>query len=220
MFKKYYLLPAAFVPFLASIIYFNLLDGSAAAKTVYLLSKIFIFAYPLFFLSRTTPFKTVFAFNLRELLLGILIGTGIFICGLGIIHTPALWKIIETATPFVMRKATSLGVAEHFILTALIVSFIHSMLEEYYWRWFLYGASGASVFSAMAFSLHHFIVLDYYYDKATAFILTLLVFAGGLIFNALYERKKNIWGAWAAHVGADLLIFYVGHILLNGAVNG
>lgn len=212
--KKYCLIPAAFVPFFAAVFYFDILDGTRAAQVLYLLAKVFILIYPLFFMSKTDGFKQAFKMDFKGLSAGIAVGGVIFAAGYALFKIPAVFDVIAAAAPFVKRKAAGMGVADHYLTMAFVISFVHSMLEEYYWRWFLFGASKALFLSAGAFSLHHFVVLDFYYDWPAALALTFLVFAGGVIFNLLYRCRKNVWGAWAAHAGADLLIFYVGYVLL------
>ncbi|OPZ79440.1 MAG: CAAX amino terminal protease self- immunity [Alphaproteobacteria bacterium ADurb.Bin438] len=217
MLRKYYILiPACLVPFVASIFYFEILNGSALAKWIYLLAKIFILIYPLFFYKLSDNYKKAFKFDLKEAFIGLGIGAIILFAGVFILKIPYIFDLLKTATPFVKSKIENFGVSEHYILMAFIISFIHSFLEEYYWRWFVYGTSKSSIISAISFSLHHFIVLNFYYSVIIAIVLTLIVFVGGLLFNLLYIRKNNIWGAWLAHIGADLIIFYTGYLMLKG----
>lgn len=220
MCKNLYLWTAGLVPFLASVFYFDLFDGTQAARLIYSAAKLFILIYPLFFIGRTIPFKKAFRLDLRELGRGAAVGAAIFGAGALLLALPAVGREIAAAAPFIRSKISSFGVENHYLAMALAVSFVHSMLEEYYWRWFLFGASRKNILSAAAFSLHHFVVLDFYYDRPAAVVLTLLVFTGGLIFNALFARRDNVWGAWAAHAGADLFIFYAGWQILNGGLNG
>lgn len=212
---QFYLIPAMFFPFIASIFYFSIFEGGAVAQGIYLAAKIFIFVYPLFFISKTDSFKNAFRFKEKEFLLGFTVGVAIFAVGYALIQVPWLWQEIQRATPFVKAKIDGFGVAEHYLLMAIVISFLHSMLEEYYWRWFVFGASKSNIASAVAFSLHHFIVLDFYFPVFVALILTAMVAIGGIMFNFLYSRKKNVWGAWSAHVLVDLFIFYVGYVLLQ-----
>ena len=203
------------VPFIASIFYFLIFNGGILAQGMYLSAKVFILVYPLFFIKRSDPIKDAFRFNPKEMLRGLAVGLIIFAAGYVFIRMPPMWQEIQKAEPFVKIKLEAFGISAHYLIYAIIISLIHSMLEEYYWRWFVFGASKSRLVSAFAFSLHHFVVLDFYFSRWMALILTAMVAAGGLIFNFLYERKLNIWGAWSAHVLADLLIFYAGFLLLK-----
>jgi membrane protease YdiL (CAAX protease family) len=201
-------------PFLACLIYFNILDGMAFAPVIYLAAKIFLLAFPLFFIKSLAPIKSVFKFDFGAFVRGSTVGVLIFATGYLVLNLPFIWDIVKSAAPHITSKINSFGVMHHYLAMALGISFVHSMLEEYYWRWFVYGISGKNILSAVTFSLHHFIVLNYYFNILVALALTTLVALGGIIFNFLYAKEKNIWGAWAAHVGADLFIFYTGGLLI------
>ena len=216
----------ALFPFFASILYFNILDGSEAAKTVYLIAKIAILIYPvlaLYILRKKLPqLKDIFAFDFKELMLGVKWGIVLFILGLLSTKIPQIAAIIDIASPHIINKISGFGVANYYIIFAFIISFIHSMLEEYYWRWFLFGELKKIIFlplayflAGLAFSLHHFIVLNFYFPLGVAAIFTFIVMIGGVLFSYLYNRKENIWGAWAMHVFADLVIMYVGWSVIN-----
>src|SRR5690606_20048332 len=80
-----------------------------------------------------------------------------------------------------------------YLALALFLSVLHSWFEEYYWRWFLFGqlerrlgAPAAIALSSLAFSAHHWVVLDSFLagdHRWTATLpLTLLVAAAGAVW--------------------------------------
>lgn len=108
---------------------------------------------------------------------------------------------------------------------------INSLLEEYFWRWFVgerlrdvlpggrrtrVADLAACVLSALLFTAHHVVALLMLVDARTAALGSAGVFAGGLIWSLLYLRYRNVWACWVSHVYADLIIFYLGWRLIFG----
>ncbi|MCL2888583.1 MAG: CPBP family intramembrane metalloprotease [Elusimicrobia bacterium] len=214
---------ACFMPFAASVVYFFVLDGSFLAKWVYLAAKIIILLLPVYVLgiSKIKEFPKALKPDRQDILLGLLSALFIFILFYLLLHTP-LWRFIEEGKTAVISKVNNFNIGRHFLLYSLIISFVHSMVEEYYWRWFVFGGlkkffrgGAAHIMAALAFSLHHFVVCVYYFPLITAVILTFAVFCGGMLFSTLYNRKGLLPGAWIAHAAADICIFYAGVLLLK-----
>ena len=213
--------PAMVIPGIAAVLYFNVLDGMFAARVVYLAAKVFILLYPLAFIRVCRLPGKAFAFNVREASLGTAAGALILITGALGLQLTALWEVISGASEFARHKAETFGVLLYYVPFAFIISFIHSLLEEYYWRWFVYGTlrsivprGGAHILAAAAFALHHIVVLKFFFPWPVTLILAAAVVLGGVLFSFLYQRHDCVWGAWAAHVGADLVIFYAGWKML------
>ncbi|MDO5566659.1 MAG: CPBP family intramembrane metalloprotease [Planctomycetia bacterium] len=110
-----------------------------------------------------------------------------------------------------------------FIMVGLFYSLIHSGLEEYYWRWFLYGqlrfcfpAFAAAMIASVGFTLHHIVVLQSYFG-ITNFLTWLCSFGvcvGGLYWCWHYQRSGNVLGIWLGHGLIDAAIFVVGYLIL------
>jgi membrane protease YdiL (CAAX protease family) len=102
---------------------------------------------------------------------------------------------------------------------------IHSLLEEYYWRWFVFGRlrhllplAPAVVLSSLAFMAHHVIVLNYYFPGhffGLVVPLSLGVAIGGGVWALLYERTGSIYSPWLSHLIVDAAIFGIGWDLLG-----
>jgi membrane protease YdiL (CAAX protease family) len=116
-----------------------------------------------------------------------------------------------------------------FIAFAVYLSFINSLLEEYFWRWFvdarlrdlLAGLRWLSplviVLGALWFTAHHIIALNVYFDAKTTALASFGVFMGGVIWSVLYRKYSNIYAAWVSHIWADLAIFAIGAWLIFGS---
>ena len=90
----------------------------------------------------------------------------------------------------IRAKVGQLGLATpaRFLALALFYSLAHSGLEEYYWRWFVFGRlrrllpeRTSIVLSSLAFTAHHIIVLAIYFRGAwwMTLLASAAVFAGG-----------------------------------------
>ena len=80
--------------------------------------------------------------------------------------------IFTTAAELIQHKIGAFGIASagtYFVLAAFY-SLFHSLLEEYYWRWFVFQQTRrvmplwpAAVLSAIGFTLHHIVVLSVFF---------------------------------------------------------
>ncbi len=115
-----------------------------------------------------------------------------------------------------------------FLLGAVYWCTVNSMLEEYFWRWFIgerlrdvlprntAGDLASAVLSALLFTAHHVVALAMLVDPRTAVAASAGVFVGGLIWSLLYLRYQNIYAGWVSHVYADLIIFYLAYRIVFG----
>ncbi len=96
----------------------------------------------------------------------------------------------------------------------------HSLLEEYYWRWFVFGQLRrlttflpAAVVSSLAFMAHHVVILAVYFPDY--FVVAVLPFSlgiavGGFVWAWLYERNGSVYAPWLSHLLVDAAIFVIG----------
>src|SRR5438270_12057922 len=86
-----------------------------------------------------------------------------------------------------------------YLALSLFLSVAHSFLEEYYWRWFVFGrlstllpVGSAMILSSLGFLSHHVLVVwAYLPDKILTGVLpaSLAVAAGGLAWSWIYHRS-------------------------------
>jgi membrane protease YdiL (CAAX protease family) len=108
-----------------------------------------------------------------------------------------------------------------YLLFAAFLSVFHSLLEEYYWRWFVYGRlrrhappSVALPLASLAFMAHHVIILAMFFPGRWLEMivpLSLGVAAGGGLWCWLYEKTRNLYAAWISHACIDAAILFVGY---------
>lgn len=218
---------ACVLPTLVTLAYFVAAAGSPSGvqQAVYAASKVVQFALPVVWMAlvhraalrwprwTTQGLATGLAF-------GAVVGAAIFALYLVLSGQP----VLEQALGPMRQKIAGLGVASpwRFALLGVFYSAIHSLLEEYYWRWFVFGRlrhylplAAAIGVSAAAFSAHHLVVLWVYFAHAPwmALVLTAAIAAGGTFWAWLYQRTNSIYPVWGSHLLVDAGIFAAGYHL-------
>ena len=213
------------VPFFASLVYFKWWSEHPAAQVVYFCTKLFTFLWPLLggylFLEVWIPeLRLRDSMHRRALPFGAL--TGLLVVAIMMVGlSTSIGAVVLTHGPGIARKLEVMGVRNYYIPFALFLSILHSLLEEYYWRWFVYGNLRelialplASLLSALAFASHHVVILDEYFPTPWAFFFGASVAVGGVLWNFLYETQRTLAGAWVSHMIIDLGIMAIGYVLL------
>ncbi|MDR1964155.1 MAG: CPBP family intramembrane metalloprotease [Planctomycetaceae bacterium] len=225
------LLVAIIFPFFLTFVYFVLLAGSPGGiqKLAYSVGKILQFALPVFWVGVVCrEHWFVRRFQNRGILEGVIFGIAVSLAMLLIYFLfsfPGTALGIDSAARFEIRnKIQGFGVnnKQAFFLLAVFYSVIHSGLEEYYWRWFVFGRLRrgmswllAAIISSLGFTAHHVLLLGTYFGYASplCWLGSLGVAVGGLYWAWLYKRNDSIWGVWISHGIIDAAIFTIGFII-------
>ena len=217
--------PAAVLPFFGSLIYFVFFAGQSWARWTYVATKVFTLVWPIvatrWVLEQPLPRVDWRDPKHRKALkLGLVVGGGISLVILGLWETP-VGTYVNAYADQIRAKVVQLGVLDQYVAFALFLSLAHSGLEEYYWRWFLYGnlrtrlrVPVAAVLGSAAFASHHLIIVREYFSVPWALFFAFSVLAGGVIWCWMYERQKTLTGAWLSHAILDLAILWVGYQML------
>lgn len=111
---------------------------------------------------------------------------------------------------------------ENFIWIALYISFINSMLEEFFFRGFIFlnlkklaRSKQAYIFSAFVFAIYHVAIMGDWFSPLIFLLAMAGLFVGGLIFNYLNESSSTIYGSWIVHMMANFAINTVGLIMFG-----
>jgi len=218
-------LPAMFVPLLGALIYFVAYAGEPWARVTYVLVKLFTVGWPLLatllVLRESIPWPDLRAReHWRAAPLGLAVGILAGGAGLLLMASPVGGSLTGFAD-HVRLKVSQLGVLEHYLAFSLFLAFVHSAIEEYYWRWFVYGilrrlmsVQPAAVLAGLAFASHHVIILSQYFSLTWAVVLGLAVAGGGYAWCLMIERQRTLMGAWLSHVLVDLAILWIGYRML------
>ncbi len=225
------LVAACLLPSLVTWLYFDRLHGSEAwqQQLVYAIGKGLQFGLPAWLVwqgwggnfERLIP-------RPAGLLTGLLFGLGV--CGLlplvyfGLIAGTDLEQILLNTA---QEKVASLGLHHpiRFFGVGLFYAAIHSLLEEYYWRWFVFGwglqvwsKPLAYLLSSLGFMAHHILLLGYFlgFSDWRTYLLAGSIAVGGACWAWLFNRTQNLSAAWLSHALVDAGIFSFGYFLLFG----
>lgn len=124
------------------------------------------------------------------------------------------------------RKVYSLVTQLHansflgFFLLASFISVCHAFLEEYYWRWYVFGRISkhwsfwpAVILSSFAFGFFHIVIIGVYFQSQFWLLVipfTLCVAIGGGIWAWMYHHYQSIYGIWISHGIVDAALMIVG----------
>jgi uncharacterized protein len=217
------------LPTLVTWLYFEAFASSpVATKTAFGIGKTIQFALPLVwvFLVRRQPLRLSWP-KLDGVHLGIAFGAAVggsmlllyhFVLGpRGFFTTPA---------EEVRQKVAEFGVttAASFAVMGLFYSLVHSLLEEYYWRWFVFGQLRRQIplwpaiaVSSIGFALHHVLVLARYFgwNSPATWLFCAGIVIGGAAWAWLYDRSRSLYGPWISHLLVDAAIFWIGYDLVR-----
>jgi len=118
---------------------------------------------------------------------------------------------------------TNIGVnGENFIFVSLYISFVNSLLEEFFFRGFAFLTlkritcrTFAYIFSAAIFAVYHVAMMISWFQLEVFFLVMLGLFVGGLLFNYLNEKSSTIYPSWFVHMFANFAINTVGFLLFG-----
>ncbi len=213
---------ALVLPSIITWLYFVTFAGHRLMAVIYAIGKTVQFSLPIIWfvgfargelnrsLFRAAGTATGLAFGLAVAVLMILLYR-FFFYKLGLFDAVRAQALERLAAVHLDSPAGYLGVAVFY-------SLVHSFLEEYYWRWFVYGqlrklipAWPAIVVSSVGFSAHHVIVLMQYFDEPwfVAFCTGGIVI-GGAVWCLIYEKTRSLVGIWLSHLAVDAAIMAIG----------
>ena len=217
---------ALMLPTVVTLVYFVWAKGSAAGvqQATYAIAKAVQFGFPLFWVARVQRQRLRFELtSLRGAALGVGFGLVVFLAALTLYHT---W--LNSAEFFILgqgpmkEKVAELEITEawKFVALGVFYSICHSLLEEYYWRWFVFAQLKAlvsfwpaAVISSLGFMAHHVIVIGSFFGFFTlaTWLFSFAVACGGLFWAWLYHRSGSLVGPWLSHLLINAAIFTTGY---------
>lgn len=154
--------------------------------------------------------------NKKDVLLGLGLGGTFFLALLGVFLLAP--ELFAEASKEALPRATAFGIGAPltFVIAGVLFAIVHSLFEEYYWRWFVFGGLSSFIsiplsiiVSAIAFSLHHIFILLPFVPFPLAIIGGAIVGAIGGLWSFIYTKRQNLVAPWISHIVADLAIVYI-----------
>jgi membrane protease YdiL (CAAX protease family) len=201
-------------------------------QAIYLIGKGIQFGFPLVWI----------LFALREplirrrpstqgLLLGAAFGAGVAGASWFVFHFFLRdTNVFAAAAPKIRDRLALIGIDAlwKYILLGVFYALFHSLLEEYFWRWFAFGQLRrvkrlwpAILVAALAFMGHHVVILGKLFENElwVAWLLSSAVAVGGVFWAWLYDRTGSLLGPWLSHLIIDVGVFWVGYELIGDSLS-
>ncbi|MGD9633574.1 MAG: CPBP family intramembrane glutamic endopeptidase [Pirellulales bacterium] len=205
--------------------------GEGVQRTVMGTLKLVQFAFPLVWVVWVLRERIAWQrFTTRGVALGVGFGLLVTLAGWGVFRfvlapLPAFQAAIEP----MRAKIAGFGIdsVAKYAALGLFYSLIHSFLEEYYWRWFVFGQlrrlvplGAAIAVSSLAFASHHVLVLAMYFGWTSplTWLFSAAVAIGGAFWAWLYDRTGSLAGPWLSHLVIDAGIFLIGFELVRATL--
>lgn len=154
----------------------------------------------------------------KGIIIAVLLGVAIYIIILGAYF---IFKNIFDFSGLTASLNKTTGVNKgNFIFVAIYISFVNSLLEEFFFRGFAFlilkkvaSKKFAYIFSSVAFAVYHIAMMIGWFGVPVVVISLLGLFVGGLIFDIFDDIKDNIYLSWIVHMFANFAINTIGFIL-------
>lgn len=184
------------------------------------LVKLLLFlGLPLWWSRRTgISLRPLFAWPRQGLGLAVCTGIGVFAVILGGFF---LTRNLFDFSGLTAALTAGTGVRrENFLWVALYISFVNSLLEEFFFRGFGFlllrrflPRTRALGLSCLAFALYHVAMTLGWYGLPVLLLTLAGLAAGGWIFCRLDEYSGSLWLSWVVHLGANLATNAIGFLL-------
>lgn len=231
-------------PTLLTAAYFHGLQGTPWVQAVYAIGKGVQFLFPIVFIylyfpnrlpGLLVPHRSLDESDYRtfspegqvpfsgwlQIGIGLIFGLLVVIGMLIVYHFLIPESVLQSLQSVAQDKTRGMGIntlSRYLMLMAFYVCF-HSLLEEYYWRWFNYFLLKqlltiplARTISSLGFMAHHVILLVAFVGPANpwAWLLSASVALGGWFWCWQVDQPWGFRAAWISHAMVDAGLFGLG----------
>jgi uncharacterized protein len=141
----------------------------------------------------------------------------------GIVFFAVIWLFFRFAGNLFLSPAhvtaylESIGYKPQMFLRLLIIFVLfNSVIEEIFWRGFIYthfrrdfGAAPSALWVSFFFIQYHFLTVWLILSPLAAFVFTPILFAVSFFWCTLREKQGNVYAAVISHLAADLALILV-----------
>lgn len=171
-------------------------------------------------LDKQVSFKSLFNFNKKGFLFSLGLGLSVYIFILAAYFILSPYFNLSNVTSSLQNN---IGVNKgNFVFVALYISFINSLLEEFFFRGFAFlnlkkvsNKKLAYIFSSSSFALYHVAFMLDWFTPLLFILLVAGLFIAGMLFNWLNDKNENIYTSWLVHMCANFSINTIGFILFG-----
>lgn len=211
------------LPTATALAYLVGLAGHPAARFAYPASKVIQFTLPVAWVVLSQRRRITIRLPTSQGLaagacLGLAVVAGMLALYYGYLRASPLFISVPA---MVARQMADFGVSSlaGFLLLAGFISLVHSLAEEYYWRWFVFGQlaeslplSAAIAISSLGFMSHHVLVVGKFLSSYGAYtwFFSLCVATGGALWAWLYHHTRSLYGPWLSHFLVDAGLMWLG----------
>jgi len=207
-------------------------DGNTAVQLTFGLGKVLQFSFPIVYVWFRARDSIRFERpNTRGMLVGIAFGVGVgagaLVLYFGWLRTsPAMAGTPQQVHNWLVELDPFFTTFTGYLILAATFAVVHSFMEEYYWRWFVFNrlkaflpVVPAVIVSSLAFMAHHVIVLNVYlqghfWEAVVPF--SLCVAGGGIVWAWLYHACQSLYAPWISHLIIDAALMGLGIDMLFG----
>jgi membrane protease YdiL (CAAX protease family) len=216
---------ASLLPGAITWLYFCVLPGVTATTVLYIFNKVVQFGLPVLWVGVVlrAPIRPTMP-TIREIVYGSTLGLMTVACILGLYFGYIRNSVFMVGVPeavFAKLGALSIATPLKFAAFGTFLVIGNSAIEEYYWRWFIFGrlrglvrVRTAIIASSLTFMLHHVVVLGSFMEPehfwTAALLFATCVGAGGAIWAWAYNRTGSLYIPWLAHLLADVGVIAIG----------
>lgn len=217
--KKLFLfgiLPALFFQVIGATLYF--LWDSGFVQWIYYATKLLLVVWPLAWLGLVRKEFKKWRGNK-----GVWLGVLLAILMAGAMFTVLPFIDLEPLALVAQEKAAAFSLHSKtlFVIFAVFFSALHSLLEEYYWRWFVFRGLmlrmnwvPAALLGSLAFAGHHYLVLSQFFSLPLTLAFGTLVGVAGFIWCTAYYKTRSLLPSYLSHIAVDAVIMAVGYAIL------
>jgi uncharacterized protein len=218
---------AVIFPSFATWLYFNYLGGQPSSRIAYAATKTLQFAFPILWVGLA---QQALSWKLprpqwRDLVEGAAFGLIVAAAGLACYYGYFRGgSTLGGAPRELVRKLSAFGIRNgaQFFALAAFYSCVHSLLEEYFWRWFIFGQlrryvpiALAIAVSSLGFMAHHVLLIANYlhgYGPMT-WLLSAAIAVGGAVWAWQFYRTGTLYASWLGHAIIDAALMWIGYDL-------
>lgn len=209
------------MPTISVLFSFSWSESELQSQIFFIFAKLWIIIIPIYWIYRIEESRVSLGeINSKGMYQSIVSGILIFLA-VGIIFL----IVGDTLDVDLMKQeigGTGLLNPHIFLLGVFYWITVNSLVEEFVFRQFIgdrilefTGRESVTVLlSAAIFTLHHTVLLGYYFEPWQNVISSIGIFIAGAIWSLLWLRHRSLFVCWISHAIADVAVFGIAYVIL------